>query len=165
VQRLPTTLRRRLDGAERIAVLGIGSELRADDIAGILVAHRVKELAGKRKKARPRLKVYVGGTAPENLTGDIKRFKPTHMILVDAADAGVKPGKVMVLEADDTSGTSFCTHSLPIKVFTDYLLEYFPCKFTLIGIQPKNLTMGAEPSKAVVEAAESVASAIAELFA
>lgn len=160
---LPTQLKRRLDGAKKVVVLGIGSELRADDIAGVLVASRVKELT-RGKRPGPRLKVLIGGTAPENLTGDIKRYKPTHMIIVDAADAGAKPGKIIVLEPDDTSGTSFCTHSLPTKVFTDYLLEYFPCRFTLIGIQPKNLTMGDEPSPAVVKASESVAAAIAGLF-
>jgi hydrogenase 3 maturation protease len=160
---LPTQLRKRLDGAKRVVVLGIGSELRADDIAGVMVAARVKELL-RGKKPRFRLKVLLGGTAPENLTGDIKRYKPTHMIIVDAADAGARPGRVMVLEPDDTSGTSFCTHSLPTKVFTDYLSEYFPCRFTLIGIQPKSLNMEASPSAAVLKSVESVAAAIADLF-
>lgn len=141
----------------------MGSDLRADDIAGVLVASRLKELL-RGKRPRPQLKVLVGGTAPENLTGEIKRYRPTHMVIVDAADAGARPGKVMVLEPDDTSGTSFCTHSLPTKVFTDYLSEYFPCKFTLIGIQPKSLDMEAKPCNAVLKSVESVASAIADQF-
>ena len=35
---LKETLRRRLDGARRVAVLAVGSRLRADDEAGLLAA-------------------------------------------------------------------------------------------------------------------------------
>jgi hydrogenase 3 maturation protease len=164
VQPLPTQLRKRLDGAKKVLVLGIGSELRADDVAGILVANRIAELT-KGRKGKPLLKVLIGGTAPENLSGAIKRYKPDQMIIVDAADSGAKPGAVSIFEPDDTSGTSFCTHNLPTKVFTDYLLEFFPCKFTLIGIQPKTLTVDAAPTPVVIKAAEEVAAIIAGLLA
>jgi hydrogenase 3 maturation protease len=164
VPRLQAVLKHRLDGDKRLAILGMGSEFRADDIAGILVAQRVKELTRGRRKS-PRLRIFIGGTAPENLTGQLKRFKPTHLVIVDAADSGAKPGTVVVLEPEDTCGTSFCTHSLPTKVLTDYLLEYFPCRFTLIGIQPKDLTMGASPTPAVLKACETVATTIAGLLA
>jgi hydrogenase 3 maturation protease len=153
-------LRQKLKGAKRLAILGIGSELRADDVAGILVAQRIKKLATGRE-SHIKLKVFTGGTAPENLTGELKKFKPTHMIIVDAADLGVKAGKIAVMEPDDVSGISFCTHSLPIKVMTDYLLQSFPCEIMLIGIQPKTLAVGASPSEKVLEAVELVAAMIA----
>jgi hydrogenase 3 maturation protease len=159
VQRLPTLLQK-LDGAKRLAILGIGSELRADDIAGILVAKRIKKLAAGRKSP-VKLKILEGGTAPENLTGELKRFKPTHLVIIDAADLGEKPGRIAVMEPDNVSGVSFCTHSLPIKVMTDYLLQSFPCQVTLIGIQPKTLEVGASPSQEVLEAVDMVAAMIA----
>ena len=38
---LLTVLREKLAGATRVAILGVGSELRADDAAGIMVAQEL----------------------------------------------------------------------------------------------------------------------------
>ena len=164
MQRLQAVLRQRLKKAAKVAVLGIGSELRADDVAGVIVAEHVTKLT-KGKKIHARLKVFVGGTAPENCTGQIKRFKPEHIVIIDAADLDAKPGKVAVLAPNEISGVSFCTHSLPITVMVDYLRQFFACDITLIGIQPKSLAMGATASEEVLRAAESVATAIARSLA
>jgi hydrogenase 3 maturation protease len=163
VQTLATILRKRLKNAERVAVLGIGSELRADDVAGILVARRIKKLAAK-KKNLTRFKVFIGATAPENLTGEIKRFQPAHLIIIDSADLGTKAGKIKVMNPHDIGGISFCTHNLPIKVMTDYLLQSFNFQITIIGIQPKNLSIGSLPSKEVLGAVELLANAITSLL-
>lgn len=163
MQTLETILRKRLKNAERVAVLGIGSELRADDVAGILVAKQIKKLAAK-KKNLTRFKVFIGATAPENLTGEIKRFQPAHLIIIDSADLGTKAGKIKVMNPDKIGGISFCTHSLPIKVMTDYLLKSFNFEITIIGIQPKNLSTGSLPSKEVLGAVELLAKAIASLL-
>ena len=63
-------LKPELKGASKIVVLGVGSELRGDDIAGILAAENLKG------KTSDKLQVLIGGTAPENLTGEIKKLKP-----------------------------------------------------------------------------------------
>ncbi len=163
MQTLTTILRKRLKNAERVAVLGIGSELRADDVAGVLVAKQIKKLAAKEKNLT-KFKVFIGATAPENLTGEIKKFKPSHLIIVDAADLGTKAGEIKVMNADEIGGISFCTHSLPIKVMTDYLLKSFNFEITIIGIQPKNLSTGTLPSKEAIVASELLAKTIASLL-
>lgn len=162
MQTLATILKQRLENAARVGLLGIGSQLRADDVAGILVAQRVKQITAK--KIHPKLKTFVGGTAPENLTGEIKKFLPTHLIIVDSADLGSKPGKIVVMNPDDIGGASFCTHSLPINVMTDYLLKSFDCHIVVIGIQPKSLIVGAPPSKEVLKAIDSLSTTISKLF-
>lgn len=48
-KQLAVILRKRLENAERVAIPGVGSELRADDVAGILVARRIKEPTAKKK--------------------------------------------------------------------------------------------------------------------
>jgi hydrogenase 3 maturation protease len=152
-------LRQRLENASRIGILGVGSELRADDAAGILVAQRVQELLGN-QKTDTQMETFIGATAPENLTGEIKRFAPTHLIIVDAADLNAEPGTITLMNPDSIGGTTFCTHSLPIKVMVDYLLDSFECDVIIIGIQPKSLTMGDTVSKEVLDAAESLATTI-----
>jgi len=159
VQSLQKELQSRLNGARRVAVLGIGSELRGDDVAGILVLESLR----KSKKIRPsvKLKTFEGSTAPENLTGEIRTFKPTHLIIVDSADIGEKPGTVLLLRADEVGrGISFSTHKIPPKILIDYFTHSLKCEIIIIGIQPKTINFGKSVSRAVIISAQSVSSFI-----
>ncbi|MFA5255840.1 MAG: hydrogenase maturation protease [Candidatus Omnitrophota bacterium] len=161
MQSLKRELKARLKGAKRVAVLGVGSELRGDDIAGILVLEALK----KSKKIKPsiRLKTFEGSTAPENLTGEIKVFKPTHLIIVDTADIGESPGSVLLLRADEVGrGISFSTHKIPPKILIDYLTHSLKCEIVIIGIQPRSIGFGRNMSKAVISSSRSVAGSILE---
>lgn len=162
---LPATLRKRLSGAPRLAVLAIGSRLRGDDAAGLLAADA---LAAARKSRRPRtrLKIFFGETVPENLTGEIRRFRPTHLVLLDAADFGRRAGTVQLIEPEATrSNPSLSTHALPIHLLTDYLRDSLGCKVFIIGIQPASSRFDAAPSAAVQRAARRVAAAILKALA
>ena len=163
MQTLAAILKQKLENAVRVAVLGVGSDLRGDDVAGILTARHIEKIT-KQKTSSPDVQVFIGDTAPENLTGEIKKFQPTHLIIIDSADLDAEPGHIKVLNLDDIGGTSFCTHSLPLKVMTDYLLRSFNFQVIPIGIQPKTLTVGARPSKQIVQAARQLSTTIAKLL-
>jgi hydrogenase 3 maturation protease len=163
VQTPEATLKQKLENTRRVAVLGIGSELRGDDAAGILTAKQIEKII-EGKNIRPEVQVFIGETAPENLTGEIKKFQPTHLVIIDSADLDSEPGDIRVLNPDEIGGASFCTHSLPIKVMTDYLLLSFDCQVITIGIQPKTLAVGARPSKQVIQAAKQLSATIAKLL-
>jgi hydrogenase 3 maturation protease len=156
-------LKQKLNNARRVAILGVGSELRGDDVVGLLAAQQIEKNT-KGKSVTPQLQVFMGETAPENLTGEIKQFQPTHLIIIDAAQLNKEPGHIEVMEPETIGGTSFCTHSLPLKVIIGYLLESFKFQAIIIGIQPKTLTFGAKPTKEVVAAAKHIADAITELL-
>jgi len=137
----------------------------------MLVAQRIQERlesrlqAGKTSPTRVNaelqtLAVFLGGTAPENLTGEIKRYAPTHLVIVDAADLNAEPGAITLMDPDSIGGTTFCTHNLPIKVMIDYLLDSFQCDVTIVGIQPKSLAVGDPVSSEVLAAVESLATTI-----
>lgn len=147
MQNLKTHLKSSLKGASRIAVLGIGSELRADDIAGILVSQQLEALNSAA------FRVFLGYTAPENLSGEIRKFNPTHLIMIDTAEIGKEPGQIAVFKPEDAGGISFSTHKLPIKLMADYLQKEIKCRVFIIGIQPKSIEFGnpvsAETQKAV----------------
>ncbi len=156
-------LKQKLNNARRVAVLGVGSELRGDDIAGILAAQQIEKTITKQTTS-PKIRVFIGETAPENLTGEIKKFQPTHLIIIDAAEFNKEPGHIEIMEPETIGGTSFCTHSLPLKVIIGYLLESFKFQAIIIGIQPKTLVFGAQPTKEVVAAAKYIAKEITTLF-
>jgi hydrogenase 3 maturation protease len=141
-------------------VLGIGSDLRGDDAAGVLMARSIqKRSVGKRSTKK--LKVFIGGTAPENITGEIKKFKPTHLIILDAADVGLKKGAVHVIDPKEVSGFSSSTHKLPMKVFVDYITHFTGCETLIVGVQPAQLEFNTSPSQAVRKSVKYVSSAIA----
>ncbi len=149
MKNLKTALNNKLKGAKKIAILGIGSELRADDAAGILVAEAL--IKSCRDITKPKLKVFIGATAPENLTGEIKRFRPTHVLIVDSADMGKPAGTVDLLDLNKERQVTFCTHRLPNKILADYLAKDINCKVVVVGIQPKTLEFGQAPSSKVAK--------------
>ena len=161
---LKATLKSRLHKAKKVALLAVGSELRGDDAAGILVGKHLSEAPQKNQQQR-QFKVFFGDTAPENLTGEIKKFQPTHLIIVDAADSAAKPGKITLIEPEESGGVSFCTHKLPLKILVDYLSWSLACcQIIIIGIQPEKLDFGAPLSKKVQASAIQVAKMIKEIL-
>lgn len=157
---LSALLLQSLGGATKVAVLGIGSELRGDDIAGMFVAEK---LENKFKKSQS-VKVFFGGTAPENLTGEIKKFAPSHIIMIDASDTSQEPGTISFIDPENVGGISFSTHMMPIKIMVDYLKEALNCKSVIVGIQPKSIHFGVKPSKEVLKSADQVASSIRKVL-
>jgi hydrogenase 3 maturation protease len=184
---LPRALSRRLEGARSIAVLGVGSELRGDDAAGVRAAERLKELlAGDRAIPRgaraciresgarrtkndavPALHIIIGGTAPENVTGEIKTISPSHLIVIDCADMGLPPGSLRIVEMSELLGASFGTHHASIGILLDYIAREVSCDAFILAIQPAGIEFGAglttEVAKAVDEAADAIAAAVTGL--
>lgn len=156
MENLSQALEKLLQKPSRIAILGIGSELRGDDIAGMLVAQELEKFS---KESKPKIpfKVFLGGTAPENLTGEIKKYDPSHVIIIDTADMGEKPGFIGVLNPEDEKFCgSFSTHRMPCKVLIDYLKKSIGCKVIMIGIQAKCVDFGKEPSEEVKAAVKKL---------
>lgn len=156
---LKIELKNRLRDAKRVAILGIGSELRGDDAAGILVARYIGRAPSVTKK-QGFLRVFEGATAPENLTGEIKKFKPTHLVIIDSADINEKVGVAKLIDPDKVSGFSSCTHSLPIKILVDYLAKSIGCEVAIIGIQPGRLDFASDISKEVKQTTRQVSKEI-----
>jgi len=152
---LPLELSSFLNGADRVAIVGVGSEIRGDDAAGIEV---VRGLRHKFKSSKVLL--VEGGVAPENFTSTIRRFKPSHVIFIDATDFGAKPGEVILAEPEAITGQSISTHTLPLSMLAGYLREQTRAKIILLGIQPAQAQMGAEMSGPIKDAVEKANEAL-----
>ena len=151
-------LRARLNGVKRLAVLGVGSTLRADDGAGMLIAQRLQEAYAGEKSGN--VQFYAGETAPENFSGKIKAFCPSHLLIIDAADLGQAPGTVAQIDPEDVGGPAFCSHMLPLKVMIRYLEEETGAFIILLGIQYKSLDFDAAVTKEVSETVDSLCAAL-----
>lgn len=150
-----------LKDATRPAIVGAGSCLMADDAAGVMITDALVERFGSMPG---RFAVYSGGTAPECFTGEIKKFHPDLVLIIDAADMGIKPGEVRGIDPAEVSGVSFSTHMLPLKVMLDYLQKEIGCQVAIIGIQPECLEFGKEMTTEVKDTVELVTKSLKELL-
>ena len=142
----------------RVAVLGIGNELSGDDGAGVKITEGLKSYQkdpATRESTATRL-IISAGLAPENFTGQLRRFRPDMVILIDAADLGSAPGKVVWLSWKDTVGMSWSTHSLPLSILAQYLVAEIGCGVYLLGIQVSSNGFGEALTLPVVEAVDDV---------
>ena len=156
-------LRERFRKAERTAILGVGSELMGDDGAGMLAAQKIHERLNKLFTDK-RAKVFFGATTPENLTGEIRNYNPTHVIIIDSADLGEKLGSITLLSPEQENCASCSTHRLPLKLLTNYLHNSLRCESTIIAIQPEMLGFDVPPSKCICDACEHLAEILADIL-
>jgi len=156
----------RLRGVKKLAVLGAGSVLRADDAAGVMAVENLMTDCSIDKY--PNVRFYLGETAPENYSGSIRIFRPTHLLIIDAADLGQKPGDIVDINPETVGGPTFCSHMLPLKIMIDYLISETGAAVTLLGIQYKNIAfdtaMTPEIQEAVEEVCETLKKVIDELL-
>jgi len=168
-----TRLAWELRAATRLFVLGVGNPDRADDGAGNLVARRLSRLLGRhpgRRSIEERsirlpleaIQALDGGEVPESATGTIRRFQPTHILIIDAAAGGRGPGTVFFIDKRKIADDGVSTHRIPLSDLVRYLEESVGCRVVLVGIEPGDTSPGKPMSPAVRKSCEILADAIAE---
>lgn len=147
-----------LSGAERLAVIGAGSTLKSDDGAGTILAEMLKDHFAA--EACPRVLFCPGETAPENFTGKIIAFCPTHILMIDAADVGLAPGEFTDIAPERVGGPAFLTHMLPLKVMINYLTVQTGAQAKLVGIQARSIRFDGEMTSEVRGAVDTAFDAL-----
>lgn len=141
----PRQLAEQLRGAGKIFVLGIGMNWKSDDRLGVALASSLsKKLADE-----PGIRVVSGGEAPENFTGAIRAYLPSHVVLLDAVDHSLTPGTVFLADERSIAVGDMTSHHLPLKLLMRFLDASIPCRVILIGVQPQNLLPGNRLSAAL----------------
>ena len=127
-------------------VFTVGSVLRGDDAAGPMLAKMLTD------KPVEGWEVIDGGQTPEDELSVVRRMAPNFLLLVDAADMGLEPGAIRVLEEKDVY-TDFLitTHSLPLTYLIGELKG--SCKeVVFLGIQPSHTQFFGPLHESVLEA-------------
>lgn len=153
MRELPRCINSVLPKDKKIAIMGIGSELRNDDAAGMCLIEKLRAAINREDV------IFIGGgTAPENFTGVIKDFQPDRLVIIDAAHMGLPTGEIRLLESDEIGGLSFSTHMLPLPIMLKYLELELNCHVICIGIQPKNTEQGFTMCEDVAKAVDKLSS-------
>jgi len=134
----------------RIALVGIGHELRGDDAAGLMVVRRLKAVSSAN------VLVIDAGPAPENFTGKLREFAPDVLLLVDAVQMAAQPGTIRLLEMTDVESYSLTTHALSPHLLIAHLQTELRCIIRLLGIQPGQDSFDSELSSTVRHSVERI---------
>ena len=139
---------------------GIGNPIRRDDFVGVKI---VQDLQGKVPK---NVLLIECETVPESYMQEIIDFKPSHVLLVDAAILGLKPGETrLVLPEQITDFPAITTHVLPLRIFCEYITKMAEAKIALLLIEPEDTEFGEGLTATIQAAAEEVTKWLIELLA
>jgi hydrogenase 3 maturation protease len=120
-----------LSGATRVVVAGIGNPIRSDDFVG------VKIVRGLRGKVSKNALLIECETVPESFVQQILDFNPSHVLLIDAAIMGLKPGESRLMDPSRLRDSpAFSTHILPLRIFCEYIVNTGTAKIGLLLIEP-----------------------------
>jgi len=138
-----TTLKDLFGPGRNCCVMGIGNLDRGDDGFGVRFAELLRDSGWP--------SVFIAETTPENHIGRLADGNFTDVLLVDAVDAGAKPGTAVFLDAAgiDSRFPQVSTHKLSLAMISRVAIERYGCKAWLLGVQPTAVQAGAVQPMAV----------------
>ncbi len=145
--------------AERVVVAGIGNPFRRDDFVGVKIVRNLQNKVSKH------VFLIEAETIPESFMQQIIDFKPTHILLVDAAIINKEAGIAQLAETKQLMRTtSISTHTLPLRIFCDYLTQSTGAEIALLVIQPQDTSFGEGLTPKLKQTANNLAATLHKLF-
>lgn len=143
--------RKWLSGYRKLVIVGIGNPLRLDDYVGMKI---VKDL---KNKLSERVLLIESETVPESYLQPILDFGPSHVLLIDAAIMGKKPGTIETAEYSKLPNfIPVSSHALPLRIFCQYLQESLNVTILLLLIEPKHTDFGEGLSRETAASASKI---------
>ena len=135
----------------QVLVLGIGNILNTDEGVGVHAVRTLQEKYGEPEGFR----LLDGGTLGLNLLPLVD--DATHLIIMDAVDAGKPAGTIIELQGEEIplfGGAKLSEHQLTFQEVLGLALlrQTIPEHLTLLGVQPESLAIGVGMSPIVQEA-------------
>ena len=144
----------------KVVIAGIGNPIRMDDFVGVKI---IQDLQGR---LPANVSLIECETVPESFMDEIAEFKPTHVLLIDAAVMQLKPGDMRLFDAEKvTSFPAISTHMLPLRVFCEYITKMSGAKIALLLIEPCNTEFGEGLTPTVTDAARKIIESLLTLLA
>ena len=136
----------------------MGNPLRRDDFIGVEVVR------GLRNKVSERVRLIECETVPENFIDPVIEFKPTHVLVIDAALMNLPPGSVRLVEPEEIKGIAVSTHALPLSIFCDYIAKETSAKVALLAVQPRETVFGEGLTETLRSAAKNLKNLLMNLL-
>ena len=144
--------------ARRVVIAGIGSSIRKDDFIGVGIVEKL------RGKVSPSVHLIECEMSPEKFLEPIVHFKPTHILLINAAQLGLEPGSSRLIELNRISWPAVLTHALTHQIFREFITEATGAKVALLAVQPKDTSFGEGFTKELEETVERLSSFLSRVL-
>ena len=131
---LKKEIRAFIAAADRLVVLGIGNPDKGDDAVGPLCVDLIK--AGLDKDLPSHVKIINAGVMPENYTGEIRKFKTSHVLIIDAVISSNKPGSIFKVVPEHITNDDISTHRMPLNMLALFINKNIGSNILIIGIEP-----------------------------
>jgi hydrogenase 3 maturation protease len=148
-------LHQRIQG-KKVLILGIGNRLCGDDAVGSILAERLSE--------KLNIPVIDAGDVPENYLGPIEASGADLVLVLDAADLGVSPGDLSLVEMIRLKEIGVSTHASNLALLFKAIPEASRPDGLLVAIQPEQTEAGLDLSRSVESAMEGVEELLIQLF-
>ncbi|AFM41783.1 Hydrogenase 1 maturation peptidase HyaD [Desulfosporosinus acidiphilus SJ4] len=124
-----------------IGILGLGNSIRQDEGFGIHLLERL------RNNLPPEIDLLDGGTDGLRLLDFVEKTK--RLIVLDAVDAGKKPGELVVWRGEEVpkyTGNKLSVHQMSFAevLYWAEFQGHSPDEIVIIGVQPESLDWGTE---------------------
>ncbi len=146
----------------KLKIIAVGNDLYGDDGIGNAVLNALKQIPEMKE-----IELIDGAT---DALGLIDHFEGTeHIIIVDAAQMGEKPGTVKVFSREDVKlkikMDHLSVHGISLAETFDIAqaVDSLPEKITIIGIEPKNIGISQKLSEVVTQSIPEIVSNIINL--
>jgi len=166
ISNIKYTLEEYLKDCKKLAIMGVGNTIKGDDGVGIVFINNLIKYYNNQhnnqnngenynlnnkeiNKIQDKLLFLNCGVVPENFTDVLKKEKPSHIIIVDAALMGEEVATIKIINPDDIITTGFSTHSLPMSIIVKYIRHNIDTDILIVGIEPEQLDLGAPLSKTI----------------
>jgi hydrogenase 3 maturation protease len=137
-------------------LITVGNDFRRDDGAGPYIFSKLKP--------SPALHLLNAGLHPESIIDQVAGLKPGKIIIIDAADFNGYPGQIRIIPEETIPQSSMSTHMIPLSVVTKLIKMDTSANIVFIGIQPKNTTYGKGLTPEMKTAANKLLSAIKKAY-
>ncbi len=144
-----------LNNCRKIVIVGIGNPLSPIDRIGVEVCNFITESA-------PDLSVEIALNTPENVLSKYLNSNYTHILVIDAIDAGLPVGDLVFLRPEEVSSETLTTHTIPINLMLK-ALESEDKRTLILGIQiPTNRGFNEEDLQMIFSSVRRVLNIILE---
>ena len=152
-------LREWFRGAGRVVVVGVGNPIRMDDFVGVKI---VRDLRGK--VDADRVMLIEAETIPEDHMQEIIDYKPTHVLIIDAAKQGLRAGEARLVKPEQlTDFPAISTHMLPLRLFCKCVAETAD-KVALLLIEPMQTDFAERLTIEIKKSARQIVQTLIELL-
>lgn len=146
-------------GVKKVGIIGVGNPFRRDDFIGVEIVRNLKKYSSKS------VFLIEAETIPESYMQQITEFNPSHILIIDAGLIKKQPGSFQIIDSSQLlRKSSISTHTLPLRIFCDYLKKTTSAKIGLLIIQPQDISFGEGLTPKLQKTAKSITNLLQFLF-